>query len=55
MFHLSGNKSDLVEMRQVPYDEAAEFAERHQMCHMLETSAKENLNVEETFISVARV
>jgi hypothetical protein len=39
----------------VPYEEVADFVERHQIFHTLETSAKENINVEETFIAVARV
>jgi len=53
--YVSGNKSDLGELRQVPFDKAAEFAERHQIFLMLETSAKENVNIEEAFVSVARV
>jgi len=50
-----GNKSDLVSIRQVPFDEVAGFADRNQVFRAMETSAKENVNIEETFIELARV
>lgn len=51
----AGNKSDLESMRQVPFEEVLGFAERNNMFHAMETSAKENINIEETFIELARV
>lgn len=50
-----GNKSDLEDLRQVPSDEVLQFADQHQIFLTLETSAKDNVNVEEAFVSVARV
>jgi len=50
-----GNKSDLENMRQVPFEEVLGFAERNNVFHAMETSAKENINIEETFIELARV
>jgi len=51
----AGNKSDLASMRQVPFEEVLGFAERNSVFHAMETSAKENVNIEETFIELARV
>ena len=42
-------------MRQVPFEEVLGFAERNDVFHAMETSAKENINIEETFIELARV
>jgi len=42
-------------MRQVPFEEVLGFAERNSVFHAMETSAKENVNIEETFIELARV
>jgi len=50
-----GNKSDLGSMRQVPFEEVSGFAERNDLFHAMETSAKENINIEETFVELARV
>jgi len=50
-----GNKSDLESMRQVPFEEVLGFAERNDVFHAMETSAKENINIEETFVELARV
>jgi len=51
----AGNKSDLESLRQVPFQEVLGFAERNGVFHAMETSAKENINIEETFIELARV
>ncbi|KAL0224502.1 hypothetical protein P9112_003892 [Eukaryota sp. TZLM1-RC] len=50
---LVGNKSDKEDQRQVPYEEAAEFAERNGLL-FLEASAKNANNVENTFSQTAR-
>lgn len=50
-----GNKSDLISLRQVPFEEVSGFAERNEVFRVMETSAKENINIEETFIELARV
>lgn len=50
---LIGNKSDLSSDRQVKYEEGEEFAKKHSMKFM-EVSAKDDINVEEAFISIAR-
>jgi len=42
-------------MRQVPFEEVCGFAERNDVFRAMETSAKENINIEETFIELARV
>jgi len=51
----AGNKSDLDSLRQVPFEEVMGFAERNEVFHTMETSAKDNVNIEETFIELARV
>jgi len=52
----AGNKSDLASTtRQVPFEEVLGFAERNGVFHAMETSAKENVNIEETFTELARV
>jgi GTPase SAR1 family protein len=50
---LVGNKCDLVAQRQVERDTALEFAERVDMT-LIETSAKNNTNVEQAFVAMAR-
>mmetsp|Transcript_36964 Transcript_36964/g.58135 ORF Transcript_36964/g.58135 Transcript_36964/m.58135 type:complete len:215 (-) Transcript_36964:264-908(-) len=49
---LIGNKSDLDEQRDVPYEEASAFAEENGLI-FLETSAKTGTNVEEAFLKTA--
>ena len=50
---LVGNKSDMVDARQVSTDEGKELAE-HYNVRFLETSAKDCKNVEEAFIMMTR-
>lgn len=50
---LVGNKKDLEEKREVPYNEAKELAD-HFNVRFLETSAKESLNVEDAFTNITR-
>ena len=45
---LIGNKADLEDQRQVSRDEAEKYAQEHDMIFM-ETSAKDRLNVDESF------
>lgn len=51
---LIGNKSDLESKRQVSYEEGKQFAEQHDLI-FLETSAKNDTNVEEAFINTAKI
>jgi len=51
---LIGNKSDLDSIREVPTGQAQEFANQHNMLEFLETSAKDNTNIEEAFIKMAK-
>ena len=50
---LVGNKSDLEHRREVPRESGEEFAREHGLL-FLETSAKQNTNVEEAFLNTAR-
>lgn len=50
---LVGNKKDLDDKREVPFEEAKELAD-HFNVRFLETSAKESLNVEEAFTLMTR-
>jgi GTPase SAR1 family protein len=51
----TGNKKDLESERQVPNESAQEFAQHHNMlCHN-ETSAKDNVCVDESFFKLASV
>ncbi|XP_040294755.1 ras-related protein Rab-19 [Bufo bufo] len=54
MLMLIGNKSDLVEKRQILFEEACTFAEKHGLGAVLETSAKEYHNIEEVFLLMAK-
>jgi GTPase SAR1 family protein len=47
-----GNKCDLEQKRQVSYNQAKEFADKHGI-KFLETSAKDTLNIDELFSSIA--
>jgi Ras-related protein Rab-1A len=50
---LVGNKKDLEDQRQVPYNEGKDLAD-HFNVRFLETSAKNSLNVEEAFLLMTR-
>jgi Ras-related protein Rab-1A len=50
---LVGNKKDLEDKREVPYNEAKELAD-HFNVKFLETSAKDNNNVEDAFTNITR-
>ena len=50
---LVGNKVDLVEQRQVSYDDALEFCKRLNLISYFETSASSALNVDLFFFTVA--
>ncbi|KPP74845.1 ras-related protein Rab-43-like [Scleropages formosus] len=50
---LIGNKSDLSEMRQVPFEEAQKLADELEFVNAIETSAKDSSNVEEAFNKMA--
>ena len=47
---LVGNKSDLAEERKVSFEEAKEYADKHDLPY-IETSAKEGININELFES----
>lgn len=51
---LVGNKCDLDHLREVRKDEAANMAKQLQLMDFLETSAKDNTNVDEAFTKIAR-
>ncbi|XP_069484918.1 ras-related protein Rab-19 [Ambystoma mexicanum] len=51
---LIGNKSDLLKNRQVLFEDACTLAEKHGLVAVLETSAKEALNVDEVFVLMAK-
>ena len=50
-----GNKKDLESVREVPFNVAQEFAEYNHMIDALETSAKENSNIDTAFLKMAKV
>lgn len=52
---ISGNKKDLEEMREVNVADAHAFAQQQGMMDMLETSAKDNTNIDEAFLKMAKV
>ncbi|XP_063786667.1 ras-related protein Rab-19 [Pseudophryne corroboree] len=54
MLMLIGNKSDLVEKRQILFEEACTLAEKHGLLAVLETSAKESCNIDEVFLLMAK-
>ncbi|XP_032893695.1 ras-related protein Rab-19 [Amblyraja radiata] len=51
---LIGNKADLGERREVPFEEACNVAEKFGLLAVLETSAKEAQNVDEAFLLLTR-
>ncbi|XP_068129194.1 ras-related protein Rab-19 [Hyperolius riggenbachi] len=54
MVMLIGNKSDLVENRQVLFEESCTLAEKFGLLAVLETSAKEARNIDEVFLLMAK-
>ncbi|XP_075715928.1 ras-related protein Rab-19 [Rhinoderma darwinii] len=54
MLMLIGNKTDLVEKRQILFEEACTLAEKHGLLAVLETSAKESRNIDEVFLLMAK-
>lgn len=54
MLILVGNKSDLEEEREVDFDEAQQMCQYiPEVLFVIETSAKENLNVDDAFVTLA--
>ena len=51
----SGNKKDLEAKREVNFTDAKQFAHHNNMIGVIESSAKENINIDETFIKLAKV
>nr|XP_033806674.1 ras-related protein Rab-19 isoform X2 [Geotrypetes seraphini]XP_033806675.1 ras-related protein Rab-19 isoform X2 [Geotrypetes seraphini] len=51
---LIGNKADLLENRQVLFEDACTLAEKHGLLAVLETSAKDAQNVEEVFLLMVK-
>ena len=52
--YLIGNKSEMVEQREVTQERAQEFAHEQKIKRIFETSAKTGYNVEEVFACVAK-
>lgn len=52
---LVGTKADMAEERAVTADEGVELAEREMLAGFLETSAREDINVEEVFIVLGQI
>ena len=52
--YLIGNKIDLVDERQVSYEEGEKFCKDNQLDLFMETSAKTGLNAQEVFIKAAK-
>ena len=50
-----GNKCDLDSLREVNKDEAKTLAQSQQFIGAIETSAKENTNIDDTFLRMAKV
>ena len=54
VIYLIGNFSDMEEQREVPYEEALNFAKDQQFSHYIETSAKTGQNVHEVFQTLTK-
>ena len=50
-----GNKQDREDERQIPFAQARDFGEKVGMLDVIETSAKENVNIDQTFLRLAKV
>ena len=55
IMYFIGNKKDLEDQREVPFVHAKEFASHNCMLDAIETSAKENTNVDTAFLQLAKV
>lgn len=51
---LIGNKKDLENQREVNFADAKQFAQQNSMIGVIESSAKDNINIDETFIKLAK-
>ena len=51
----AGNKKDLENQREVNFVDAKQFAQQNSMIGVIESSAKDNINIDETFIKLAKV
>lgn len=51
---LIGNKKDLENQREVNFVDAKQFAQQNSMIGVIESSAKDNINIDETFIKLAK-
>ena len=50
-----GNKQDKENERQIPFGQARDFADREGMLDAVEASAKENVNIDQAFLRLAKV
>ena len=50
-----GNKCDLEQLREVKKEEATAMVKQYNMMQCLETSAKDNTNIDEVFFKMAKV
>ena len=50
-----GNKNDMDNLREVNLTDAKSFAQHHGMLDAIETSAKDNNNIEAVFLAMAKV
>lgn len=51
----AGNKKDLEDIREVKLQQAQNFAAHNDILEVIETSAKDNTNINEAFVRMAKV